>query len=84
VKVVFEGVGSEDVFFRRCYLKVVKDEMGEGAEEEGGGGGGGWRGGRGVTGLAGLAREYGVLAEGESEEARKWLEESYGPHCSLM
>ncbi|KAK4248070.1 2',3'-cyclic-nucleotide 3'-phosphodiesterase [Corynascus novoguineensis] len=76
VKVRFERIASQDVFYRRCFVKVEFDGVREVA---------------GVARAAGvLGEEVKVGADGEvsfGEETEKWLSswrEEFGPHLSLM
>jgi 2',3'-cyclic-nucleotide 3'-phosphodiesterase len=59
VHVNFEKLASEDVFFRKLYIKCAK------------------------SGLVDLGRVCRVEVDGDTE-AKKWAEEMYMPHCSLL
>jgi 2',3'-cyclic-nucleotide 3'-phosphodiesterase len=59
VRVDFEKLASEDVFFRKLYIKCEKS---------------------GLVDLGMVCRRE----VNDDAEARKWAEESYTPHCSLL
>jgi 2',3'-cyclic-nucleotide 3'-phosphodiesterase len=63
VHVIFEKLDSEDVYFRKLYVKCKK-----------------------TTGLKALATVCRKQVVGHEEEAtaRKWAEETYNPHVSLL
>jgi 2',3'-cyclic-nucleotide 3'-phosphodiesterase len=63
VKVEFERLGSEDVHFRKLYIKCQKTA--------------------GLKALATVCRMQ-VANHEDKETARKWAEETYNPHVSLL
>lgn len=63
VRVAFEKLNSEDVYFRKLYVKCQKNA--------------------GLKALATICRRQ--IANYEDEEiARKWAEDTYNPHVSLL
>ncbi|KAJ8109043.1 hypothetical protein OPT61_g7743 [Boeremia exigua] len=63
VRVEFEKLDSEDVYFRKLYIKCKKTT--------------------GLKDLAAVCRKQ-VANHGDEETARKWSEETYNPHVSLL
>lgn len=61
VHVNFQTLGSEDVFFRKLYIKCEKN--------------------KGMLELGTVAR---CQVTDDDGKARKWAEETYMPHCSLL
>lgn len=63
VRVEFDKLSSEDVYFRKLYIKCHKS--------------------KGLKALATVCRKQ--VADHEHEDtARKWAEETYNPHVSLL
>lgn len=63
VKVEFEKLSSEDVYFRKLYIKCQKT--------------------KGLKALATVCRKQ-VGGYEDERIARKWAEETYNPHASLL
>ncbi|KZM21735.1 2',3'-cyclic-nucleotide 3'-phosphodiesterase [Ascochyta rabiei] len=63
VQVEFEKLSSEDVYFRKLYIKCQKTA--------------------GLRALAKACREQAV-DHGDKETARRWADEVYNPHTSLL
>lgn len=63
VQVEFDRLDSEDVYFRKLYIKCKKTG--------------------GLKALATVCRQQVANHEGQ-ETARKWAEETYNPHVSLL
>lgn len=69
VQVRLEAVRTEDVFFRRCYLKVAFD---------------GVRGIAGLARARGVNGEDGVVGGGKTEQWLDEWKAAFGPHVSLI
>lgn len=63
VKVEFEKLSTEDVYFRKLYIKCQKT--------------------KGLKALATVCRKQ-VAGYEDEGTARKWAEETYNPHASLL
>jgi 2',3'-cyclic-nucleotide 3'-phosphodiesterase len=63
VKIEFEKLNSEDVYFRKVYIKCQKTD--------------------GLKALATVCRKQ-VTNHEDGETARRWAEETYNPHVSLL